>query len=651
MRADTTSDPTFVGTKTHIFLAILIGTAIFEFVLPAEYGGVPSGLLLPIAAWFDQLLNFIANGVHIFGVTIQQITRACAVVLDIPIKALTTVFVDGIQKGYGFNKVQIAPPMSWLGVSVAVIWVARRVGGIQLLLLALVTVLYILFLGLYQATMTTLASVMGSIVLATVAGLFIGVASARHAGVYTVVRAVMNLTQTVPIFSYLLPTLMFLGYGPSAAVFATFVYALPPMVHATVLALQSVEPEIVEYASMAGCTKQQNLWRVQIPAALPKLGIGLNQVVMMSFNMAILTSMIGVGGLGYLVLQALRRLDIGAGLEAGMGIVLLGILLDRITQATSNRQSGSQPPFNRKDWLLIGAALIVTTLASYLLPALATWPKQLVFTSASIWNDMVSWINVHLFDALDGIRTFLILDVFYPYRDFLLGRSFLGIVVFSVLGSALIGGPRLGLLVAALLVLIGSTGFWTQAVLSFYLVSMSVAIAILAGVPIGVFVARNDWARHGTLFVLDTLQTLPTLIYLLPAVMLFRNGDVSAIFAIVSYSIAPAIRYVMEGLHQVPSQRIEAGKMSGCNSWQLFRHIEVPSAFPTLLLGLNQTVMMALSMLIIAAMVGTKDLGQEVFMSLTRSEVGKGIAVGICVAALALISDALLKTASSKQSA
>lgn len=649
MRADARSAPTSVGSKAYLFLAVLIGTAIIETTLPDQYSGVPPALLLPMASWLDQLLNYVANGAHVFGATTQQITRATASVLDMPIKALSTLFVDGLQKGYGINKVQIAPPISWLGVSIAVLWIARRLGGARLFLPALVTILYILCLGLYPATMTTLASVLGSIVLATAVGLAIGILSARHAGVYTVVRAVLNLMQTVPIFSYLLPTLMFLGYGPSAAVFATFVYALPPMVHATVLALSSVQPEIVEYASMAGCTRRQSLWRVQIPTALPKLGIGLNQVVMMSFNMAILTSMIGVGGLGYLVLQALRRLDIGSGLEAGMGIVLLGVLLDRITQAAANRSSNDQPPLRWTDWTLIVSVLAATTLMSYLFPSLATWPKQFVFTTAFIWNDIVSWINLHLFDALDAVRTFLILDVFYPYRDFLLDRSFLAMIVCAMLGSVVIGGPRLGLLVLVLLVFIGTTGFWTQAVVSFYLTSMSVAIAILIGAPIGIFAAHNAWARQTTLFILDTLQTLPTLIYLLPAVMLFRNGDVSAIFAIVSYSIAPAIRYVMEGLNQVPAQRMEAGRMSGCNRWQLFRHIEVPSAFPTLLLGLNQTVMMALSMLIVAAMVGTKDLGQEVFMSLTRSEVGKGIVVGMCVAALALVSDALLKTASSKQ--
>jgi glycine betaine/proline transport system permease protein len=141
---------------------------------------------------------------------------------------------------------------------------------------------------------------------------------------------------------------------------------------------------------------------------------------------------------------------------------------------------------------------------------------------------------------------------------------------------------------------------------------------------------------------LDTLQTLPTLVYLLPAVMLFRNGDVSAVIAITSYALAPAIRYGMEGLRQVPADRMEAAAMVGCTRWQAFRAVELPAALPTLILGVNQTIMMALSMLVIAALVGTSELGQQVFTALSRGKTGEGIVAGLAVAALALTADALL---------
>ena len=121
------------------------------------------------------------------------------------------------------------------------------------------------------------------------------------------------------------------------------------------------------------------------------------------------------------------------------------------------------------------------------------------------------------------------------------------------------------------------------------------------------------------------------------------DAVISALIAIVSYAIAPAVRYGMAGMAHVPVERIEAAAMTGCTRGQTFRLVQLPAALPTLLLGLNQTVMMALSMLVIAALVGTRELGQEVFTALSRGETGPGIVAGLCVACIALVADALLK--------
>ena len=143
--------------------------------------------------------------------------------------------------------------------------------------------------------------------------------------------------QTVPVFAYLLPILILFGFNPVAALIATVIYAMPPMVRITLLALRGVPPEIVEFGRMAGCTPRQLTWKVMLPAARAPLMVGVNQVIMLSLNMVIIASMIGAGGLGYDVLAALRRLDIGAGLEAGVAIVLLAIVLDRLSQAFATR--------------------------------------------------------------------------------------------------------------------------------------------------------------------------------------------------------------------------------------------------------------------------------------------------------------------------
>ncbi|MEL6648438.1 MAG: ABC transporter permease subunit, partial [Pseudomonadota bacterium] len=213
------------------------------------------------------------------------------------------------------------------------------------------------------------------------------------------------------------------------------------------------------------------------------------------------------------------------------------------------------------------------------------------------------------------------------------------------------GGARVALYCAALMMFIIVTGFWAPAMNSVYLMTIAVVLALLFGFPIGFWLASRPALRNPANLMLDTLQTLPTLVYLLPAVMLFRIGDVSAIIAIFLYAIAPAIRYSMIGISQVPHARLEAAAITGCNRWQTLIFIRLPAAVPTLLLGINQTIMMAFSMLVIAALVGTKDLGQQVLIALNRSIVGQGIVAGLCVAALALVADALLKAAAKRAEA
>ena len=143
--------------------------------------------------------------------------------------------------------------------------------------------------------------------------------------------------QTVPVFAYLVPVLFLFGFGPVAAMIATIIYATPPMVRCTMLALKQVPTEIVEFGRMAGCSRRQLLWKVLIPSARPTLMVGVNQVIMLSLNMVIIASMIGAGGLGFDVLSSLKRLQIGEGVEAGLAITLLAIALDRLSQAMASR--------------------------------------------------------------------------------------------------------------------------------------------------------------------------------------------------------------------------------------------------------------------------------------------------------------------------
>jgi glycine betaine/proline transport system permease protein len=179
-----------------------------------------------------------------------------------------------------------------------------------------------------------------------------------------------------------------------------------------------------------------------------------------------------------------------------------------------------------------------------------------------------------------------------------------------------------------------------------YLCGISVMFACLIGIPIGIAAATSERVWGVVRVIVDTLQTLPSFVYLMPAVMLFRVGDFTAMIAVVAYSVAPAIRYTAHGLRQIDPQLVEAGIAAGCTPRQIMTKIKLKLALPEIMLGINQTIMLALSMLVITALVGTRDLGQEVYIALTKADTGHGIVAGLCVAFIAIIADRLISAGS-----
>lgn len=623
-------------------LVVLILFSKFATLLPSYFVTYPLDFKWPIADQIGRFLNWLARQASIGPLAVKDITRALAKVLEAPVNLLKMVLIDGVKQGRGASAATLIQPLSWITFLGLGALAGLRLGGPRLAIFALLGLAYLVFFGLWEPSMATLSGVLLSAAISIALGILIGSKAVKTARRRQSTEAVLNVMQTVPVFAYLVPTLLFLGYGESASLFATIVYALPPMVHATIHALRNIPSEIVEYGQMAGATPRQIYWRIKLPAAMDMLAVGINQTIMACLNMVIIGSMIGAGGLGYLVLVALRKLDIGAALEAGVAIVIIAILLDRFSQALA--RGGKAFSANSRSLFRIGVVWVcVSTAFSYAVPQLGIWPKTLTVTTAPIWNAAVSWINVHLFEQLDAIRTAALLNVMIPLRDSLLSLPWIAVIGSAGFIGLALGGSRLGLTITLLLLFVLVTGYWDPAMVSIYLVSISVIMSLLIGMPIGYMASTSSRARAGMNLVLDTLQTLPTLVYILPAVMIFRNGDFSAVLAILSYSVAPAIRYTMIGFANVPSERLEAASMSGATPWQSFKWVRLNAAFPTLILGINQTVMMAIAMLVITALVGTKDLGQQVFIALSRAKVGEGIIGGLCVAAIALAVDALLK--------
>jgi glycine betaine/proline transport system permease protein len=217
-----------------------------------------------------------------------------------------------------------------------------------------------------------------------------------------------------------------------------------------------------------------------------------------------------------------------------------------------------------------------------------------------------------------------------------------GVAALLGLAGYQIGGRWLGVLVAGLTAFCALSGFWSFMVLTVYICGVSSVIVCLIGMPLGVLAARSELANRILTIVVDTLQTIPLFVFLIPAVMFLRVGDVAAMLGIILYAVTPAIRYTNFGLRQVAPGLLEAANMAGCTRRQLLWRVQIPLALPEIMLGVNQVLMFAVAMDIIAAMIGTSDLGQEIFTALAKADSGRGIVAGLCTAFIGIVADRLI---------
>ena len=642
----------------YVWLAAFALSLVFLYLprgtLPRWATDVPRAWLIPVQDWVSAAMAWLVNDASFGLFTFRELTRFLAAVLEAPLTIATSLLATGLLSGEGSSAVQVLPPLPWPAILITATLVAAHAGGMRLAAVAFLAFLYLAAFGQWESAMVTLSSIVIAVPFGVLAGILLGIAGFCSAVFRRMLMPILDGMQTIPVFAYLLPILFLFGFGPVAALIATIIYAMPPMVRVTLFALDNVSPEIVEFGRMAGCTRRQLIGRVMMPVARAPLMVGVNQVIMLSLNMVIIASMIGAGGLGYDVLTSLRRLDIGRGLEAGIAIVVLAVALDRISQAYAERAGrlanrSSRPPLQRFALPLAAlAAAILLWLAALLVPDMQTYPAAWEVSTASYWDTLVAWLNVNFFDAFEAIKNAVLLNVLVPVRLFALAQPWPWATLVVTAVAWAIAGPRRALIAGAFCLFIAFTGFWEPAMFTVYLVGVSVLIAAVIGLPIGVAAGLNNRLWGLVQAVIDTLQTLPSFVYLIPVVMLFRVGEFTAMIAVVLYALAPAIRYTALGIREVDPQLIEASRAMGTTRLQRLAKVRLPLALPQIMLGINQTIMLAISMLVITALVGTRDLGQEVYIALTKADVGHGVVAGLGVAMIAMIADRLM-TASSRR--
>jgi glycine betaine/proline transport system permease protein len=277
--------------------------------------------------------------------------------------------------------------------------------------------------------------------------------------------------------------------------------------------------------------------------------------------------------------------------------------------------------------------------------------------------DFPSTISLPLDDWVDAIVKWVALegDAFFDFLGdkllYLLVRLERGllwmpwwavILIFAVAGWRL-RGYKMALGIMASMTLIGALGFWDPAMQTLAIVIAATILAVVTGVPIGILVGRN--AVLGQVFrpLLDLMQTMPSFVYLIPVLMVFPLGPVPALIATFIYAIPPVIRLTDLGIRQVAEDVVEAAQAFGSTSWQLLVRVQLPLAMPTIMAGINQTIMMALSMVVVAAMIGAGGLGSEVLRGIGRLEVGHGFASGISIVVMAVIIDRLTQGLAQQQ--
>jgi glycine betaine/proline transport system permease protein len=218
-------------------------------------------------------------------------------------------------------------------VLILILIIAVWIAGWRIGIFSTVSMAILGFVGIWDETMTTLSLVITAVLFCTITGIPLGILAARSNLFWSLMRPVLDIMQTTPSFVYLVPIAIFFGIGNVSGIIATIIFALPPIIRLTNLGIRNVPADVVEAAYAFGSTSRQVLWEVQLPLARPTIMAGLNQTLMLSLSMVVIASLIAAGGLGILVLRGISRLDMGLATVGGIGIIVLAIVLDRITQA------------------------------------------------------------------------------------------------------------------------------------------------------------------------------------------------------------------------------------------------------------------------------------------------------------------------------
>jgi glycine betaine/proline transport system permease protein len=523
----------------------------------------------------------------------------------------------------------------------------------------LVTATFLLFgiFGYWQDSVDTLIVTTLAVIASLVVGIPMGIAMARRKAVSSVVTPILDAMQTMPSFCYLLPFFMVFGPGATCAIALTIVYCLPPLVRITELGIASVSETTQEAARSLGVTRGQLLRRVQLPMARRTIVLGINQCTLAALSMVVIATLVASPGLGFDVNSGLQTLNVGQATVPGLLIVAIAIMLDRTTTAASERsekQSRNTGLSMRTQRLVALGGLVVVAVAVYLSRSyldLATFPSSwnigdhVVRTVNSMTDSVVGSIDTFT----QAFKNFISYGLLNPLQN-LLANSPWWLMAPVLLGFAwVLGGLRPLVVTAISEGVILAMGLWNDTMVTLTSTLVATVLVMIIAVVIGVWMGRSRRADVVVRPVLDALQTIPSFVYLVPALALFSPSRFTAIFAAVAYAAPISVKLVADGIRGVSPTTVEAARSSGITSWQMIRKVQLPMARPALVLATNQGLLYVLSMVVIGGLVGGGSLGYLVVSGFDQNNVfGKGLAAGVAITALGIMLDRIARASADR---
>jgi glycine betaine/proline transport system permease protein len=549
--------------------------------------------------------------------------------------------------------------LTWIGTFAASVLLVGRFGGVRAALVVAAAMVAFALMGLWEESIQTLALMLAAVTLSLAIGVPIGVLAGRSERLYRALTPVLDAMQIVPAFAYLMPVVILFSVGPAAAVICTMIYAVPPAVRITALGIRGVTSETVEASEALGATPLQTLFKVQLPLARRQVLLSVNQTIMFALSLVVIAGLIGGRGLGDVVTNGLYS-NAALALLAGFAIVIMAIALDRATAAIADRTDPARRHLTdeRRRKLRIATLATLGAVAAIVLLARAfgaadIYPDEFETSSyvytATIRDTLLGWIQSVLeyvqdpasfvFGITEPIGNFLVKYGLEPIRVVLVETPWLVTLAGLSVIALVLSGVRPAVTTFLMLSAIGIMGVWELAMDTASQVLVATVIAVAIGLAFGIWAAESVRADKVMRPVLDTLQTLPQLVYIIPFIYLMPVSRVPGVVASVLYAIPVIIRLVASGLRSVPADAVESASAFGATRRQVLAKVKLPLARDAIMLGVNQGIIMVLAVVVIGGLVGSGALGDAVARGLQRNEFGEGVVASLAILALGIALD------------